>query len=90
MQMPPQVPIPTGPFSFAHITPQILQPTLPKTLQMISLPFITWPQAPTKGRPTGFPDELLQLQEKMNVALDQLTLKQGHHRILVQGVGPKN
>ena len=39
---------------------------------MTGLPFIAWPQAPTKGRPTGFLDELLQLQEKMNMALEQL------------------
>ena len=39
---------------------------------MTSILFITQPQAPTKGGPTGFSDELLQLQEKMNVALEQL------------------
>ena len=38
----------------------------------MNLPFVTWPQAPTKGRPTGLPDGVLQLQEKMNVALEQL------------------
>ena len=70
--MPLHAPIPTGTLSFTHVTPGILQPTLPKTPQMMSLPFITQPQAPTKGRPTGFSDELLQLQEKMNVALEQL------------------
>ena len=38
----------------------------------MSLPFITQPQALSKGRPTGFLDKLLQLQEKMNVALEWL------------------
>ena len=36
------------------------------------IPFITWPQAPTKGGPKGFSNKLLQLQEKMNMALEQL------------------
>ena len=72
MQMSLQAPIPSGAFSSTHITPQPFQPTLPKTLQMPSHPFLTQPQAPNKGRPTGFPDELLQLQEKMNVALEWL------------------
>ena len=39
---------------------------------MKSLPFITQSVAPTKGGPTSFSDELLQLQEKMNVALEWL------------------
>ena len=47
MQMSPQVHIPAGALSFTHITPQILQLTLPKTPKITSLPFITWPQAPT-------------------------------------------
>ena len=72
MQMPLQAPIPTGALSSSHVTPQTLEPILPKTPQVMSLPFITWPQAPTKGRPIGFPDELLQLQERMNVALEWL------------------
>ena len=38
----------------------------------MSLPFITSPQAPTKGRLAGFLDRLLQLQEKMNMALEWL------------------
>ena len=72
MQRSPQAPIPTGAFSSTHVPAQTLQPILPKTLQMMSLPFITWPQVPTKGRLTGFPGELLQLQEKMNMALESL------------------
>ena len=35
-------------------------------------PSITWLQAPSKGGAAGLLDELLQLQEKMNVALEQL------------------
>ena len=42
-QTSPQAPIPAGALSFTHITPQILQPTLPKTSQMMNFPFITWP-----------------------------------------------
>ena len=72
MQMSLHVPIPTGALSSAHATPWPIQPTLPKTLQMLSHPFLTQPQATTKGRPTGFPDKLLQLQEKMNVAQEWL------------------
>ena len=64
IQTSPQVPIPAGALSFTHVTPWILQLTLPKTPQMISLHFITWPQAPTQGGPTNFLDDLLQLQEK--------------------------
>ena len=49
MQMSLQVPIPTGALSSADITPQPLQPALPKTSQMWSLPFLTQPQAPIQG-----------------------------------------
>ena len=72
MQMSLQTPIPTGALSSAHSTLQPLQPTLPKTPQMPSHPFITQPEAPTKGGPTSFLDEVLQLQEKMNMAMEQL------------------
>ena len=33
-----QVAIPAGTLSFAHVTPQLLQPTLSKTLQMVGIP----------------------------------------------------
>ena len=72
MQMSPQAVIPAGTLSFAHITPQLLQPILPKILQVASVPFVTWLQAPSKGGTASFSDELLHLQKKMNVALDQL------------------
>ena len=72
MQMSSQASIPADAFSFTHITPWILQLTLPKTLQMMSLSFITQSQAHTKGSPTIFPDEPLQPQEKMNMALEWL------------------
>ena len=39
---------------------------------MVSIPFVTWPQAPSKGGQAGLWDELLQLEEKMNMALEQL------------------
>ena len=70
-----QVPISTGAHSSTHITPWSLQPTLLKALQMLSHPSSTQPQAPTKGRSTGFPNKLLWLQEKVNVAMEQLLPK---------------
>ena len=70
MQMPLQVPIPTDAHSPPHHSLNIL--ALLKTLLMMSFPFVTWPQAATKGSPTGVPNKLLQLQEKMNMALEQL------------------
>ena len=59
MQIPLQSFIPTGAFNSAQTTPWTFQPSLPKTPQMMSLPFIAWPQSPAKSRPIGFPDKLL-------------------------------
>ena len=71
MQMSLWAATPGGTFSFAHITHPLLQLTM-QTLEVMSISFVTWPQASSKGEPVRLSDELLQLQEIMNMALEQL------------------
>ena len=55
-----------------QLFPNHFSTALLKTPQMTGIPFVTQPQAPSKGGPASLLDELLQLQEKMNVALERL------------------
>ena len=77
---------PAGALSFAHATPQILQPTLPKTLQMMSIPFITWPQTHAKGWPTS-PTWAPSGAGENKCAPEAITSKQHHHGFLIERAG---
>ena len=55
--------------SLAHTIHQLLQLTLPQTPEMVSIPSISQPQATPRVKLAEVTDELLQLQERMNVAL---------------------
>ena len=69
LQMSLQAAIPAGNLSFTQVTSHL---PLPKTPQMVGIPFVTWPQASSKGEPAGLSGELLHLEDKMNVTLEQL------------------
>ena len=70
MQMPPWVTTPGDPPSFTHTIHQLFQLTLPQTLEVASISSISQPQAIPRVRLARLTDELLQLQERMNVALE--------------------
>ena len=58
--------------SLAHTIPQLLQPALPWTPEIDSISFIPQHWTPPRVRLAGLTDELLQLQERIKVALEQL------------------
>ena len=79
IQMSPWAGTPGGTPSFTHITNPLLQPTMPKTPEAVGISFVSQPQASPRVGTARLSNELLQLQEKMNMALEQL-LKNGATR----------
>ena len=65
-QMSPWVTTQIGTLSSAHFTHPLLQPTMLKTLEEVSM--CTFPSGVVPGK---LLDQLLLLQEKMNAALEQ-------------------
>ena len=70
MQMHPWVATPGDTPSFTHTGHPLLQLTVPQTLEMVGISFISQPQATPRVRPAGLTNELLQLQERMNAGLE--------------------
>ena len=56
----------------AQSTQQPFWPTRPKILEAGSTPYVEWPPATSDGELTTLSKELLQLQEEMNTALQEL------------------
>ena len=82
----PQVATPGDTTSLTHAVPQLLQLNLPQTPEMVSIFFISQHQTPPRVGPARLTDELLQLQERMNVTLEQLlttwATMDSHHKEL--------
>ena len=85
-QMPPWVATPGDAANFTHTSLQLLQPTLPQLLEVVCISFISQPQATPRVGPARLTHELLQPQERMNAALEQLlstrTTMDSHHKEL--------
>ena len=74
------------PPSSGQSTQQPFQSTGPKTPDAVSTPNVEWPPATLEGKLSGLSKELLQLQEEMNTALEELLQVRAsidyHHRQL--------
>ena len=84
MQMSLWVATPGGTPSFTHITHPLLQPTMSKTPEAVSMCMF-----PPGVAPAGLFNKLLPLQEKMNAGLEQLLTNRATRDLCHKRVGLK-